>query len=170
MQTLETLFEAYLAEMVLEHAPRTQYQQTCFYRSVVRIYGALPLATCTPDVVRQWKAAWSRCYGRSTVHKYLSFLSCAFAYGVEIGWLDANPLAKVRKPSPAPHRLRFLQEDERVRLVLACRMSRNPLLYPLVMLALGTGGRKNELRRLQWPQVDLEAGTVRNLGNVAEFS
>src|SRR5262249_51780504 len=41
------------------------------------------------------------------------------------------------------------------------RQSRNPLLYAVVVVALGTGGRKNEVRRLRWEQVDLPGEQVR---------
>jgi integrase len=67
----------------------------------------------------------------------------------------------IRKPSTPKGRVRFLSQDERVRLLDACRQSRNPLLHPLVVVALGTGGRKEELRCLRWPQVDFELGAVR---------
>lgn len=161
MQTLATLFTAYLADVSLAHAPSTHYQQAKFYGMILRRLGPLPLIDCTPEVVRAWKADLAARYSRSTVHKYLSFLSQAFTYAVDCEWLTRNPFAKMRKPSPGRGRLRFLSEAERERLLIACRMSRNPVLYPLVLLALATGGRKNELRCLCWSEVDLEAGVVR---------
>jgi integrase len=161
MHTLQSLFHAYLAETSLEHRPSTHYQQRCFFGMVLRDLGPVPLVDCTPDLWRQWKATMSSRCARSTLHKYLSFLTRAFSYAVECDWLPLNPLAKVRKPSPGPSRVRFLADDERQRLLMACQMSRNWTLYPLVVLALATGGRKNELRGLRWSEVDLDAGAVR---------
>lgn len=39
-------------------------------------------------------------------------------------------------------RVRFLPEDKRQRLLDACKASRNPCLYAVVVLALSTGARK----------------------------
>ena len=71
-------------------------------------------------------------------------------------WLEASPMARVRKPKEPRGRVRFLSDDECPRLLDACRASGNRMLYPLVMLALATGARKMELLSLTWPQVDIE--------------
>jgi integrase len=84
-------------------------------------------------------------------------------YARACGWLDADPFAAVRLPGPGTPRVRYLSPDERTRLLAACRQSRNPLLYAVVVVALGTGGRKDEVRCLQWPAVDLEMRVVRFL-------
>ena len=55
-------------------------------------------------------------------------------------------------------RVRFLSEDERVRLLEACKASHDPRLYPLVLMAISTGARWGELSALRWSQVDLERG------------
>ena len=57
-------------------------------------------------------------------------------------------------------RVRVLSEAERLRLLVACQTSRTPASYPLVLLALTTAARKNELRWLRWRDVHLERGTL----------
>jgi hypothetical protein len=47
-------------------------------------------------------------------------------------------------------RVRWLGEDERQRLLAACAASSNCLLLPVVVLALSTGARKQELLGLSW--------------------
>lgn len=163
MQTLAHLCDAYLADTRGVQAASTHYNRACFCRRLLRDFGDVPLATLTPDRLRTWKQHLLAHYRPSTVHKYMVMLQTLLRYGVELGWLDADPLAQVRKPSPGRGSLRCLAPEERVRLLAACRASRNPLLYPLVLLALTTGGRKEELRTLQWPQVDLDAGVLRFL-------
>ncbi|MEE8303634.1 MAG: site-specific integrase, partial [Candidatus Tectomicrobia bacterium] len=55
-----------------------------------------------------------------------------------------------------PHgRVRFLSDEERARLLHACRASQNRWLYPVVVLALATGARKMEILHLTWADVDL---------------
>jgi integrase len=70
-------------------------------------------------------------------------------------WLEASPMARVRKPKEPRGRVRYLDDDERCRLLEACRQSSNRMLHTIVVLALATGCRKMELLGLTWPQVDL---------------
>jgi len=51
--------------------------------------------------------------------------------------------------------VRFLNDEERKRLLEACKVSRNPYLYTIVILALSTGMRKGEILGLRWKDVDL---------------
>ena len=55
---------------------------------------------------------------------------------------------------------RALSEDEKLRLLIACKNSRSRSLYPAVLLSLHTGLRNGELRLLRWRQVDLLEGQV----------
>ncbi len=70
-------------------------------------------------------------------------------------------MQRIRKPSPGRGRVRFLTEDERPRLLHACRENSKAFLYPMVMIALSTGGRKNEIRTLRRPAVDFAQGAER---------
>jgi integrase len=54
--------------------------------------------------------------------------------------------------------VRYLSPEERGRLLLACQRSSESRLYPLVVVALGTGGRQGELLDLRWGEVDLARG------------
>jgi integrase len=160
---LENLFAHYLVEVRSSQAPSTHRQQTLFFAAVVRDLGPLALPDVTPEVLRAWKGRLAlRCKG-STVYRYMVFLGCALRFAVECGWLMHNPLAKVRRPSPGRGRVRFLKSDEQHRLLEACRQSANPLLYPFVLVGLWTGARKEEIRQLQWPEVDFEQHVVRFL-------
>src|SRR5262249_21927858 len=77
----------------------------------------------------------------STVRRYLAVLSHAFTVAVqEWEWLNGSPFHKVSKPKEPRGRVRFLSEDERERLLEACRQSRNKYLHIVVVLALSTGG------------------------------
>jgi integrase len=69
-------------------------------------------------------------------------------------------MRKVSKPKEPRGRVRFLSEDERQRLLDACKASRNPYLYLVVVLALSTGARKMEILNLTWQNVDLQRGAI----------
>ncbi len=92
----------------------------------------------------------------ATVVRYLAALSHAFTVAVkEWGWVDDNPVLKVTKPKEPRGRVRFLDDDERDRLLSACKASASPDLYPAVILALSTGARAQEVLGLRWSQIDL---------------
>jgi integrase len=160
--TLAELCQTYHREFLSDKSSIIQYWYTCFFGKVLREVGDMPLHLLTPDVLRAWKLSLSQRYKPSTVHRYLSRLSQVLRVAVEeYGWLPAHPMARVRKPSPGRGRTRFLTTDERICLLQACAASKNVMLYPVVVVALNTGGRKNEIRYLRWREVDLQSGVVR---------
>jgi len=93
----------------------------------------------------------------ATVNRYLAGLSHAFTIAVqEWGWLEENPIRKVRRLEESRGRVRSLSDEERPRLLDACKANPDHRLYPLIILALSTGARQGELLRLRWRDVDLE--------------
>jgi integrase len=95
----------------------------------------------------------------ATVDKYLKNLSHAFSIAVNNwGWLQDNPVKKVSSPELPDGRVRFLDDDERARLLHACKESPNPQLYPCVVLAISSGMRQVEQMELKWQDVNLKDG------------
>ncbi len=89
----------------------------------------------------------------ATVNRYLAALSACLSYGVkEQGWIERNPMEKVRRPPESQGRVRFLSDDERQRLLDACRPHAD--LYLAVVLSLTTGARQAEIMGLRWGQID----------------
>ncbi|WP_414041396.1 tyrosine-type recombinase/integrase [Acidithiobacillus sp. M4-SHS-6] len=75
-------------------------------------------------------------------------------------WLEVSPMNRVAKPTLPRGRVRYLSDDERERLLQACRESTNADLYVAVLLALTTGGRKAETMGATWAQIDLKRATL----------
>ena len=108
----------------------------------------------------------------ATINRYLAALSHAFTIAVkEWGWLEDSPVRRVTKGKESRGRVRFLSDDERSRLLAACKVSSNAALYPVVVLALSTGMRQGEIMGLHWREpkappdaawgvVDPEAGRI----------
>lgn len=95
----------------------------------------------------------------AAVNRYLATLSAALAYAVKpLGWLESNPVEKVTKSKEPPGRVRFLSDDERTRLLEACRPHAD--LYLALVLSLTTGGRQSEIMGLTWAQVDFGRKTL----------
>src|SRR5437667_3426602 len=110
--------------------------------------GAYTLATLTPDLIGQHrdKLQTEEGVSPSTVNRYLSALSKAFSNAVkEWYWLPDNPMARVSKKPEPRGIVRFLSDEERARLLEACRKSEYKPLYLLVLFAITTGMRRGEL-------------------------
>ena len=98
----------------------------------------------------------------ASVNRYLAVLSHAFTIAIkEWGWLDDSPMRKISKLKELNSVVRFLSDEERERLLLACKESKNPYLYTVVVMALSTGARKMEIMGLTWKDVDLKMEVIR---------
>lgn len=96
-----------------------------------------------------------------TVARYLATLSACLSFAQkELHWIPSNPASQVRKPKEAPGRIRYLDQEEIPRLLDACRNSTCPDLLPAAVLALTTGGRREEILGLRWAQVDFQSRRI----------
>lgn len=91
----------------------------------------------------------------------MAALSHAFTIAIkEWGWIQDSPISKVIKPKEARGRVRYLDDENRSKLLIACKESQNPYLHVIVVIALSTGMRQAEILNLKWSDVDLDRGRV----------
>ena len=166
-RTLAELIDRYIEEVVptTRKTSRDQRNLTAHLRWWSERLGAYTLAKITPAMIAQQRdrlareSLSGRAIAPATVNRYLQAISHAFTVAVrEWGWIENSPVPRVRRLKEPRGRVRFLSDDERRRLLDACRDSSEPRLYPLVLLAVSTGARSGELRALRWPHIDLERG------------
>lgn len=98
----------------------------------------------SPAVVNRYYAALQHCLGKAE----------------DWGWIERNPISRVKKLQEPSGRVRFLSPEERDRLLKACRDSGHREIYLLVLLALCTGARDMEMRGLEWDRVNLRDGSA----------
>lgn len=167
-RTLADVVDRYVAT-VLPGKPKSQVKQTQQLGWWKAELGAYALSELTPARIAEARdrlaAAALDDEGRkrspATVVRYLSALSHALSIAVkEWGWLDDSPMRKVSKPRESRGRVRFLSDVEREDLLKACHADTNVLLYPIVVVALSTGMRLQEILDLEWSRVDLGRGRV----------
>lgn len=92
----------------------------------------------------------------ATVNHYLRTMSIVFSYAVkDCGWLDDNPMLKVRKRKLDNSRVRYLEKKEIKKLLSECYQISFEL-YLAVMIALSTGARYSEILNLKWQNIDFE--------------
>ncbi len=165
--TLADLADRYIKD-VLPKKPKQavrQKQQMEWWKEQIGVY---LLSDVTPALIGQCRdelATGITCRGTqrspATVVRYMAALSSAFTEAVkEWGWLEDSPMRKVTKPTESDGRVRFLDDDERARLLAACQASSNKQLYLCVILALSTGMRQAELMGLKWQDVSLKDGFI----------
>ena len=100
----------------------------------------------------------------ATVNRYLTTLSTVLALGTRLEWLEQNVARRVEHEQEPDGRVRFLSRpvDERDceldRLLAACKASACADLSDLVVLALHTGCRANELLQLRAAYIRLSVG------------
>jgi integrase len=165
--TLADMVDRYIRD-VLPNKPRSerdQRRQLLWWREQI---GSYSLADVTPALIAEQRDnllnGSTKQGGKrqpATVNRYLAALSHCFTIAVrEWGWLEHNPLSKVSRRREPRGRVRYLLDDELERLLEACRESRNPHLYDIVVLALSTGMRRGEIMNLEWQHVSFERSQV----------
>lgn len=74
--------------------------------------------------------------------------------------VERNPLEAVRRPKVINHRQRRLEGDEERRLLASASSCQQPLMRPLIELALETAMRRGELLRIEIGHVDASKGLL----------
>ncbi len=164
--TLAELVDRYLRD-VMPSKPKSEVDQKRQLLWWKQQLGHYVLADVTAVVIAEHRdrlAGGLTPQGRqrspATANRYLGALSHALTIAVtEWGWLDDNPMRKVRRLREPRGRVRFLSDDERSRLLEACR-AHSPALYSIVVLALSTGARQGEILHLTWQDIDLARGMI----------
>lgn len=115
---------------------------------------ALPIASIEPKDIADWIAAQSG-KAPSTISNAVNLLSAVFKKAREWGYRVDNPCQGVSRPKARPARFVVMTEDEQSRLIAACE--RGPIWLPLVVkVALTTGMRQGEIRRMHWDNIHSE--------------
>lgn len=171
--TFGQMIDRYIDEELPKKAKNiNQKTQLLWWKSQL---GEYTLADITPDKIAECRDKLLSgnndsefVFAPATVVRYMAGLSHVFTVAIrEWQLLDDSPMRKVRKPSLPRGRVRFLDDNERERLLNACRASNNEYLYLVVVLALSTGMRKSEILNLCWQDVDISKQriTVHNTKN-----
>jgi integrase len=161
-RTLGDMIERYVRDILPQKRRNTIVNQQQQLRWWFSHLGHSLLSDITPNLIAEYRdSLLQQQKSSSTVRRYLFVLSHMYTIGIrEWHRIEENPVLKVSKPREPRGRVRFLSDEERERLLKACQVSKNPHLSTVVVLALATGGRKNELLSLQWKDIDLTRGSL----------
>ena len=162
-RTVGDLFARYRLDVLPSYTRRERAQRSGKLGWWEAQLGALLVADLTTAKIIECRAKLARGEGISkkplgpgTQVRYLAVLKHVLAKAKdEWEWINDDPAARARGPKEPRGRVRYLSGEERKALLAACRESKERRLYPLVVVALGTGARQGELLGLRWPDVDL---------------
>lgn len=164
---MSDLADRYIEE-ILPLKPRSQYDQARQMKYWKEKIGHLTIKEVTPSVITAVRnelskgvIAGKKKRSNGTVNRYLAVLSHAFTIAMkEWEWVHDNPCSKVSKLQESKGRTRYLSDEERIALLQACKESKNQYLYFIVILAISTGARKNEILSLKWEDVHFDREVI----------
>jgi integrase len=112
----------------------------------------------TVRTIGKGEAAIERRLSVASVNRPLALLRCLLRLARD-EW-EVITKAPRMKLDREPHRMRWLKPEEAVRLLNACRQSKNTDLANLVEFCMFTGTRRGEALGLTWARVDRARGVV----------
>ncbi len=146
--------------MEIGHLPLDEVDQDTIYFALQNLQARKPryFAGYDADGKTIYKAK-SKPYAPATINRYAATIGALFTWCFNNrltpkGWV--HPCRGIERKPEENERTRFLSKSECTSLLEACKASIWPKLYLLVIMALVTGGRKSELLRLKWSDINWE--------------
>lgn len=159
--TVGQVLDQWLAEAVKPRRRASTYRR---YADIVRVHlkpdlGRTRLAKLTPAQVQALLAAKEKAgLSPRTVQYIRGTLRTALARAMKWGYIGINVAGLTDPPRAVRHPVDALSVELARGLVAAVETHR---LGNLFVVALATGMRQGELLGLRWPDIDLDAGTLR---------
>jgi integrase len=156
-QTFAEMMERYMKEHSSVKKRSTSRDEVSL-KHLLPFFGPLALREIRPANISQYKAdRLAAKAAPATLNRELALMKHAFTLSIkEWGWAKENPVKMVSMEKEAPHKDRWLTDDEEKRLLAACP----GWLRDIVVFAVDTGCRRGEILSLSWKQLDLQKGVA----------
>lgn len=159
--------ETALAASSRKESTKELYEKLSKHHLEPEPFGAITLDRLRPsDIDRLILSLRDEKLSDATVQRIFTVLRSALADAVRDGLIARNPAAKVRRPAVRLKEARHLSTAELSALLKAADGTR---YHPLLSLIAATGLRRGEALALQWPDVDLRAGTLSVRGTLGRI-
>ncbi|MCH8208651.1 MAG: site-specific integrase [Nitrospinae bacterium] len=152
-----------LAEIYKEWAKRQKAfkSKSCIIKMLVEEFGNCPLRRFTTLLIEEFQSKLMvEGKANATVNRRLACLKHMFTKATEWEMVEEEVNKRIKRVKLLPEnnkRLRYLSREEVQDLIDACK----PHLKPIVVTALNTGMRKEEILSLEWDKhIDLNHGFI----------
>ncbi|MFG0321001.1 tyrosine-type recombinase/integrase [Pseudomonas sp. zjy_15] len=149
-----------LADLYLKEWKGRDHALAGRIKALVATAGTRRLVDITEAYIRNDLDAYAPDHCPATINRRKACWSALLQYAVKKDFVKDNPARRTPTRTEDNARVRWLSDDERKRLLVACDTSAFPLLKPLVILAMTTGARLGELLSLRWEQIDFTRRTA----------
>ncbi len=155
-------FRDMMKKFMKEHSPKVSSSMSVSYATslthLIPYFGDSNLLSISPKMISKYKVLRKDEDAKpASINRELAMLSKAFNLAVkEWEWIKENPVSKVQREKENNERDRWLTEDEEKRLLDNCP----EWLREIVVFALNTGLRQDELLSLEWSRIDLIRKTI----------
>jgi len=154
----EDFIETYKEYSKANKARNSYERDLTSLNSLKPVFGSLFLFEITPQAVEEYKAKrLQEGVTPATINREVSCLKHIFNKAIEWGVVSKNPVKGVRLLKEPPGRIRYLEVDEVERLLTAIDSipkGAGRYLKPIVIIALNTGLRKQEILKLKWKNIN----------------
>lgn len=151
-KTFRNLMERFMNE----HAPKvginTRKGYATYLKHLSSFFGDTNLMSISPKAISRYKVLrMDKGLRPATINRELSMLSTAFNLAInEWEWIKDNPVSRVTKEKENNQRDKWLTMDEERRLL----ENAPEWLSEIIIFALNTGLRQDELLSLEWCRVN----------------
>jgi len=156
------LFEAFADEFLELHSKQKKRSWKSDETSLAHLkkyFGGKFLSSITPEMIERYRADRKemnikgdkkrRKISPATVNREITCLKTLFGKAVKWNKIEANPAAEIQKDRERNTKERILSDKEARQLIAAAAFH----LKPILITALSTGMRRNEILRLKWENV-----------------
>ncbi len=156
--TLIEFSKEYLSYVKETIAKRSWRRDEISISHLVRFFGESKLSSITPkDILDYQSKRLSDGKRPATINRELACLKHLFNYAKQRGnFFGENPVSNVKFLEENNQLERILSLEEEERLLSASA----PHLRPIILTAVHTGMRKNELLLLKWSNIDFESNII----------
>jgi excisionase family DNA binding protein len=156
--TFTELAKTYIEDYAQANKKSWRCDHYCLEAHLKPCFGRLGLEDVSPLLIEQYRTERLKSGVRkSTTNRELALLKKMFNLAIDWGFAATNPVLKVKLFSEKDNvKERILSEEEEVRLLAQCAA----YLRPIVLAALNTGMRKNEILTLKWGDIDLKQRAI----------
>ena len=163
-RAFRSLATQYLQLADIRRQSSYSWKQTAIENRFLPVFGAKVLGSITISHIEAYRENRRLDPGLqgtslkvSSLNRDLALLKHMFSYAVREGWLEKNPVSRLKLEKENNARDRVLEPEEFTRL----QAHSAPHLQAINLMAYQTGMRRGEILHLTWDRVDFKANVIR---------